>query len=110
MLGMGLGALGMWLISFSRSIEELLVGGVLLGSGYALSAPAWLALITELAPPGRLGLAVGASETVQGLGLVIGPLLGGLFWDTIGPRAPFVASAAVLTISAAIAYRVLRKT
>ncbi len=107
--GMVLGALGMWLIPFGGQLWLLLVAGVLLGSSYALMAPAWLALVTEMAPPGRLGLAVGASETVQGLGLVLGPLLGGLLWDGIGPQAPFVACAVALTLGAVIGTVVLRR-
>jgi MFS family permease len=105
---MVLGALGMWLIPFSGGLWLLLVGGTMLGSSYALLAPAWLALVTELAPHGRLGLAVGASETMQGLGLVLGPLLGGLLWDAIGPKAPFVACAAALSLGAVMGTVLLR--
>ncbi|MDR7523211.1 MAG: MFS transporter [Armatimonadota bacterium] len=101
--GTVLGALGMWLIPFSRHLTWLAAGGILLGSSYALTMPAWLALVTERAPQGSLGLAVGASETVQGMGLVLGPLLGGLLWDTLGPQAPFIASAAALSAGALLA-------
>lgn len=103
--GMILSAIGMWIIPFSSGLYQLIGAGVLLGASYALTAPAWLALVSELAPPGRLGLAVGASETVQGLGLVLGPLLGGVLWDSLGPRAPFIASAVVLTAGTIIALR-----
>jgi MFS family permease len=106
--GMFLGAGGMWLIPFSRHLAWLTAAGVLLGASYALVIPAWLALVTDSAPAGRLGLAVGASETVQGLGLVLGPLLGGLLWDLLGPRAPFIASAAALTAGAGVAAAALR--
>ncbi|MDR7484654.1 MAG: MFS transporter [Armatimonadota bacterium] len=101
--GTVLGALGMWLIPFSRHLTWLAAGGILLGSSYALTMPAWLALVTERAPQGSLGLAVGASETVQGMGLVLGPLVGGLLWDALGPQAPFLASAAALSASALLA-------
>lgn len=107
-VGMVLGASGMWLMAFSGRLSEMVVAGVLLGMSYALSVPAWLALVSEAAPPGRLGLAVGASETVQGLGLVLGPLLGGVLWDAIGPRAPFLASAVALTVGTGIAVAALR--
>jgi MFS family permease len=107
--GMVLGALGMWIIPFSRHLTWLIAAGVLLGGSYALVIPAWLALVTDLAPPGRLGLAVGASETVQGLGLVLGPLLGGLLWDGLGPQAPFLASAAALTAGAGLAAAALQR-
>ncbi len=36
--------------------------------------------------------------TVEGLGSAAGPYLGGLVWDTISPRAPFVVSAAVIFV------------
>lgn len=107
-VGMLLGSLGMWMMSFSGRLAEMVVAGVLLGSSYALSVPAWLALVSEMAPPGRLGLALGASETAQGLGLVVGPLLGGILWDEVGPRTPFLASAIVLTAGTAIAVAALR--
>ncbi|MDI6772736.1 MAG: MFS transporter [bacterium] len=107
-VGMLLGALGMWMMSFSGRLVEMVAAGILLGASYALSAPAWLALVSELAPPGRLGLAMGASETAQGLGLVLGPLLGGILWDAVGPRAPFVASAIVMTAGTGIAVAALR--
>jgi MFS family permease len=59
-------------------------------------------MVSELAPPGRIGLAMGASQTAQGLGLVLGPLLGGLMWDTLGHRAPFLAAAALLTVGTVV--------
>jgi MFS family permease len=107
MAGMVLAAAGMWLVPATSRLEGLLAAGVLLGLSYALTFPAWLALVTEMAPPARLGLAVGASETAQGLGLVVGPLLGGFLWDAAGPHAPFVASAAAMTAGAVIAAMVL---
>ncbi len=96
-LGMVLGSLGLWLLPLSPRLTLLAVSAVLLGLSYALSTPAWHALISELAPPGRTGMAMGASQTAQGLGLVLGPLLGGLMWDTLGHRAPFLGAAALLT-------------
>jgi MFS family permease len=88
------------------------VAAVLLGLSYALATPAWHALISELAPPGRIGLAMGASQTAQGLGLVLGPLLGGLMWDTMGHRSPFLGAAALLTFGTLVLlwgmYRIAR--
>jgi MFS family permease len=107
-IGMLIGTVGMWLLPFGGGLPGLLVAGVLLGVSYAFVFPAWLALITELAPPGRLGLAIGTSETVQGMGIVLGPLLGGLLWDAFGPQAPFIACAIALTAGTAIAATAMR--
>lgn len=101
-LGMILGSVGLWVLPLSPRLALLAASAVLLGMSYALSTPAWHALISELAPPGRTGLAMGASQTAQGLGLVLGPLLGGLMWDTLGHRAPFLGAAALLTVGTAV--------
>lgn len=108
-LGMALSALGMWLLPFSARLATLAAAAVLLGISYALSTPAWHALISELAPPGRIGLAMGASQTAQGLGLVLGPLLGGLLWDELGHRAPFIGAAVLLTLGTALLLVMLRR-
>ena len=97
--GMAIGSAGMWMLSISPRLDVLAVGAILLGIGYALSSPAWHALVSELAPPGRIGFAMGAAQTAEGLGLVLGPLLGGVLWDAAGHVAPFVASASLLSVS-----------
>jgi len=96
--GMALASLGMWILPVSPVLHVLIAAALLLGVGYALAAPAWHAMISEIAPPGRTAFALGAFQTAQGLGLVLGPLLGGLLWDEAGPRAPFVGAAVLLTI------------
>ncbi|MBI2246711.1 MAG: MFS transporter [Armatimonadetes bacterium] len=95
--GMVLGSAGMWVLQSTPSLGVLTVGAIMLGGSYALASPAWHALVSRLAPPGRIGLAMGASQTAEGLGLVLGPLLGGVLWDALGHRAPFVAAAILLT-------------
>lgn len=114
LVGMVLASLGMWAIPAG----ETLLGGRLwvlalaaatLGVSYALTSPAWLALVSELAPPGRAGAALGAAETAQGFGLFLGPLFGGHLYDAVSPVAPFVGSALVLTVGAIIAIATLRR-
>jgi len=101
-VGMVMGSLGVWLLPLSPRLTLLAASAVLLGVSYALSMPAWHALVSELAPPGRTGLAMGAAQTAQGLGLVLGPLLGGIMWDTLGHRSPFFGAAALLTVGTAV--------
>lgn len=97
--GMAVGSLGMWALPASPRIDVLAAAAVLIGISYAVAEPAWYALVGQLAPPGRVGLAMGAAQTAEGVGLVLGPLIGGLLWDTAGHRAPFVACALLLSIA-----------
>ncbi len=103
--GMALASAGMWLLPLAGRGNLLVLGvaALLLGGSYAVSSPAWLALMSEAAPRGSTGMVLGASETAQGAGLVIGPLLGGVLYDGVGPQAPFVASATLLTVGTCLA-------
>jgi MFS family permease len=74
--GMAIGAAGMWIIPLSRHLAWLLAAGVLLGASYALVLPAWLALVTELAPPGRLGADGGCVGDAAGPGSRVWPAAG----------------------------------
>jgi len=107
--GMALASAGMWLLPFAGrgNLPVLGAAALLLGGSYAISSPAWLALMSEAAPRGSTGMVMGASETAQGAGLVIGPLLGGALYDRVGPQAPFVASAVLLTAGTWLAFLVL---
>jgi MFS family permease len=100
--GMIAATAGMWVLPVTAQPAWLVVAAALMGLGYTISSPAWHALVSELAPPGRVGLAMGAAQTAEGIGLVLGPLLGGVLWDTVGVRAPFVATAIVLTLGTTI--------
>lgn len=106
--GMAIGSAGMWMLPISPRLDVLAVGAVLLGIGYALSSPAWHALVSDLAPSGRIGFAMGAAQTAEGLGLVLGPLLGGVLWDAAGHVAPFVASASLLSVSTVALFFTIR--
>lgn len=100
---------GMWVLPVTAQPAWLVVAAALMGLGYTISSPAWHALVSELAPPGRVGLAMGAAQTAEGIGLVLGPLLGGVLWDTVGVRAPFVATAMVLTLGTTILLVAIRR-
>ncbi|XID92524.1 MFS transporter [Paenibacillaceae bacterium WGS1546] len=50
----------------------------LLGISYAAVLPAWNALLAAYVPPGQQGLGWGVFSTVEGIGGMIGPAVGGL--------------------------------
>ncbi len=106
--GMVVGCVGMWVLPISTRLEVFTVGALLLGISYALTTPAWHALVSEFAPPGRIGLAMGAAQTAEGLGLVLGALLSGVLWDSLGHLAPFIVSASFLSVATAVLLMALR--
>jgi DHA1 family multidrug resistance protein-like MFS transporter len=75
---------------------------LLLGASYATILPAWNGVMAGAVPEQVRATFMGLFMTVEGLGLAVGPAIGGAIWTLLGHRAPFDASSLVLVAMAAI--------
>jgi DHA1 family multidrug resistance protein-like MFS transporter len=98
----------MWLMpAATRSPVALaIIGAVLLGVNI-MGIPAWLALISDLAPTAHRGSVMGLVAAAEGVGAGVGPMLGGYLWD-IQHAYIFYGAACLLTLCACVALIVLR--
>jgi DHA1 family multidrug resistance protein-like MFS transporter len=69
-----------------------------IGMGYACIIPAWNALIAEAIPIKERGTVWGFFLTIEGMGMIVGPIVAGRLWDVLGYHAPFLASGIVLLL------------
>ncbi|MDR6880244.1 MFS transporter [Bacillus sp. 3255] len=94
--GFAMSAAALLLFTYTASMAMLYVWVALLGIGYAFIIPSWNALIASAIPPEKRGAVWGFFLTIEGLGMIIGPIVSGKLWDVYGYHAPFLMSGAVL--------------
>lgn len=98
-LGLALGAIGLLTIPLAGSQQWLVVVLMtLLGIAYVAVMPSWMALTSELAPPHRQGLALGAMNTAQGLGFLTAVLVGAVLYEQVAETAPFYLGGLLLVL------------
>ncbi len=107
--GMLVCATAMWIIAMFRSIVALAGASIILGIGFQIAFPAWMAVVSQAAPKDRRGQVMGAVGLAQGMGALLGVLVAPIIytrdWLSL-PRLginhitiPFYLCAILLSIS-----------
>jgi MFS family permease len=99
MIGLGLASIGMFLLPMHHTVAWFLAVAIPMILGFLLSIPAWLAIITDLAPISWRGRVYGYVATAQGVGAIAGPTLGMWLRDLHGHGSPFLLSGCVLALT-----------
>lgn len=89
-VGLGIFTIGSMLCGLAPSVEWLIAFRGLQGIGAAMSQALGIAIVTEIAPDGRRGRAIGLVGATVAIGLALGPSLGGLIIEFIGWRWIFL--------------------
>ena len=102
----GLGSLAS---AFSGSASQLIAARALAGIGGALIMPATLSILTNVFPAEERGRAIGVWAGVSGVGIAVGPLLGGLLLEHFWWGSVFFVNVPVV-VAALVAGRFLVPT
>jgi DHA1 family multidrug resistance protein-like MFS transporter len=95
-IGFTISSATLLLITFVHSMHALYGLVAALGMGYAFIIPSWNALIASAIPPAKRGAVWGFFLTIEGMGMIVGPIVSGKLWDVYGFHAPFLTSGLVL--------------
>jgi DHA1 family tetracycline resistance protein-like MFS transporter len=96
--GLVLDAVGLLGLAFVRSWLGLAPALLALTVGQGLVQTTMSSALAGRADPARRGEVLGAQQSAGGLARVIGPLLGGVLFQRIGPGSPYIAGAAVTAV------------
>lgn len=84
---------------FARSTGEFTMLRVVEGLLTAGLMPAAMGIVADISPEDQRAQKTGIITAGMGLGIVFGPVLGGVLYDAWGFGAPFIASAALATLA-----------
>ncbi|MHA0858215.1 MFS transporter [Paenibacillus sp. CMAA1364] len=96
--GFILATISIFVFSMVHSVILVFIMVALIGISYAFILPGWNTYVSHLVPKGERGAIWGFFLTLQGSGMVVGPLVSGKLWDVLGHEAPFIASSLVMAL------------
>lgn len=96
------------LFSFANSYMLLIVARALQGIAAAVTWTAGLALLADLYPPKERGKAMGIALSGQAAGTLLGPTVGGWFYELGGYQAPFLFAAGLALFDGVLRLILLR--
>lgn len=113
-LGFLLCAIGIWgipiLHHLHAGISGFMVASGVLGAGFVLAFPAWLALLTELGGEKQRGTVFAAVSTAQGVGALGGAVIGTKLYEAVSHIAPFVAASILVSLGTLLALIFVRES
>lgn len=88
--GLAILTIGSLMSALSQNISILILGRIIQGLGIAILYTTPPAIINETCPSHRVGKIMGYYFSINGLGLALGPVIGGLLVYSVGWRSIFI--------------------
>ncbi len=84
MYGLLLTALGMWIVPTFHNLVTATAGAIVVGIGFVLAYPSWMAIASDAAPTEYRGRIIGAVGMAEGVGAIAGVIIGPFIYSASG--------------------------
>src|SRR4051795_5075603 len=109
-IGLGIFTVASAAAALAPSAGALIAARAVQGAGAAIITPLTLTLLSTAFPPAKRGLAIGAWSGISGLGVALGPLVGGAVVDGISWHWIFWLNVPIGLVLAPLAHRRLAES
>ncbi len=111
LLGNGLliSAIGLSGIVYATGVATMILAMTILSLGLGMLNPSLLGSISLLSDKTEQGEVMGVLQSLSSLGRILGPALGGFYYDQIGPNSPFFFASLSMVLGFLIILRVYKK-
>ncbi|NTU84772.1 MAG: TCR/Tet family MFS transporter [Chloroflexales bacterium] len=106
--GMGLMSAGFVMIAVAPTAWMLYPAVAILSVGSGMATPSLTSLISRRVSPREQGGVLGGTQALTSLTMIVGPLVAGLLFDTIGPASPYLTGALLIAGAATVLFTALR--
>jgi MFS transporter, DHA1 family, tetracycline resistance protein len=107
--GLVLIGLGLLVLPFAREVPMLVVAVTLLAVGMGAMQPTLNSLISRRASPEQQGEVLGVAQSVGALSRVLGPIVAGALFSSVGPSSPFLWGALLVLVALIAGWRLLNQ-
>lgn len=107
LIGFTLFGLGCLAAAFSGGVGALVAARTVMGIGAAFVLTPSMAIISVLFPPDRRARAIAIWAIVGGLGIAVGPVIGGLLLDSFSWGSVFLINVPIVVVAVAVGIFVL---
>jgi DHA1 family tetracycline resistance protein-like MFS transporter len=97
-LGLTLSTAGFLTLCASPSWPFVVLGGFFIAGGNGLIMPSMSALVSRNSTSENQGINAGLAQSAGALGRIAGPMIAGVLFEVIGPRAPMGSSALLVVL------------
>ena len=98
-IGLGIFGIGSIASAFAVSATMLIATRAMMGIGGAMIMPSTLSILTNIFPPEERGRAIGIWAGVSGMGIGLGPLIGGALLDNFWWGSVFLINVPIVIIA-----------